>query len=38
MALILMSFSVTAGMFERMEANVEGSFLERPLWNSLWVS
>jgi hypothetical protein len=31
----LLSFSVTAAMFRRMEANVEGSFLERPLWKSL---
>ena len=31
-----MSFSVTAEMFQRMERNVEGSFLERPTWKSLW--
>jgi len=30
-----MSFSVSAGMFERMERNVEGSFLQRPTWKSL---
>lgn len=31
----VMSFSVTAAMFRRMEANVEGSFLERETWKSL---
>jgi hypothetical protein len=31
----VLSFSVTANMFRRMEANVEGSFLERKLWRSL---
>lgn len=31
----VMSFSVTAKMFERMERNVEGSFLERETWKSL---
>ena len=31
----VMSFSVTAGMFQRMEQNVEGSFLERETWKSL---
>jgi hypothetical protein len=30
-----LSFSVTAEMFRRMEADVEGSFLERELWKSL---
>jgi hypothetical protein len=30
-----LSFSVTPDMFRRMEANVEGSFLERGLWKSL---
>jgi hypothetical protein len=30
-----MSLSVTAGMFRRMEGNVEGSFLERETWKSL---
>ncbi len=30
-----MSFSVTAGIFRRMEQNVEGSFLDRPTWKSL---
>jgi hypothetical protein len=30
-----MSFSVTRDMFLEMEANVEGSFLERPTWQSL---
>ncbi len=30
-----MSFSVTPEMFQRMEQNVEGSFLERPTWKSL---
>ena len=31
----MMSFSVTAEMFQRMERNVEGSFLERETWKSL---
>jgi hypothetical protein len=31
----VMSRSVTAGMFQRMEGNVEGSFLERETWKSL---
>jgi hypothetical protein len=31
----VLSFSVTPAMFRRMEANVEGSFLERKLWRSL---
>jgi hypothetical protein len=31
----VMSFSVTPKMFERMEANVAGSFLERETWKSL---
>ena len=31
----LMSFSVTPRMFERMEENVEGSFLQRETWKSL---
>jgi len=31
----VMSFSVTPGMFQRMESNVEGSFLDRPTWKSL---
>jgi hypothetical protein len=31
----VMSLSVTAGMFQRMEGNVEGSFLERETWKSL---
>jgi len=31
----VMSFSVTAEMFQRMEGNVEGSFLERETWKSL---
>ena len=31
----LLSFSVTAEMYRRMEGNVAGSFLERPLWRSL---
>ena len=31
----IMSFSVTAEMFQRMERNVEGSFLERETWKSL---
>ncbi len=30
-----MSFSVPLGLFERMEGNVEGSFLGRPTWKSL---
>jgi len=30
-----MSFSVPLGMFQRMEQNVEGSFLDRPTWKSL---
>ncbi|MGO8691501.1 MAG: hypothetical protein ACLQLG_17910 [Thermoguttaceae bacterium] len=30
-----MSLSVTAGMFQRMEASVAGSFLERQTWKSL---
>lgn len=31
----VMSFSVTAEMFQRMEQNVKGSFLERETWKSL---
>jgi len=31
----VMSFSITPKMFERMEANVPGSFLERETWKSL---
>jgi hypothetical protein len=31
----VMSLSVTAGMFQRMEGNVAGSFLERKTWKSL---
>lgn len=31
----VMSFSVTRDMLAEMEANVEGSFLERPTWQSL---
>jgi hypothetical protein len=31
----MMSFSVTAPMFQRMEQNVEGSFLERQTWKGL---
>ena len=31
----MLSFSVTATMFRRMEQNVEGSFLERETWKSL---
>jgi hypothetical protein len=31
----LMTFTVPAAMFEEMEANVEGSFLERRTWQSL---
>ena len=31
----VMSLSVTAGMFQRMEGNVEGSFLGRETWKSL---
>jgi len=31
----VMSFSVTAEMFRRMEGNVEGSFLERETWKGL---
>jgi hypothetical protein len=31
----LMSLSVTLGMFQRMEGNVEGSFLERETWKNL---
>lgn len=31
----VMTVSVTAKLFHRMEANVEGSFLERPTWQSL---
>ncbi len=31
----VMSFSVTAAMFQRMEANVAGSFLERETWKTL---
>jgi hypothetical protein len=31
----VMSFSVPAAMFQRMERNVEGSFLERETWKSL---
>lgn len=30
-----MSFSVTAGTFERIEGNIDGSFLERETWRSL---
>jgi hypothetical protein len=30
-----MSLSVTAGMFQRMEGNVEESFLQRETWKSL---
>jgi hypothetical protein len=33
----VLSFSVTPEMFRRMEANVEGSFLERELWKGLVV-
>jgi hypothetical protein len=31
----LMSLSVTAGMFQRTAANVEGSFLGRETWKNL---
>ena len=31
----LMTFAVPLSMFEEMEANVEGSFLDRPTWQSL---
>jgi len=31
----VMSFSVTAEMFQRMKGNVDGSFLERETWKSL---
>jgi hypothetical protein len=31
----VLSLSVTAKMFQRMEGNVEGSFLERETWKSL---
>lgn len=31
----LMSFSVPWAMFEEMESNVEGSFLEQPFWKEL---
>jgi len=31
----LMSFAVSLAMFEEMEDNVEGSFLERPTWQGL---
>lgn len=31
----LFTFAVPWAMFERMEANVEGSFLERPTWQAL---
>jgi len=31
----LMTFAVPWKMFEEMESNVEGSFLERPLWKSI---
>lgn len=31
----LMTFAVPLKMYEEMEANVEGSFLERPVWQSL---
>lgn len=31
----VMSFSVTRDMLQEMEASVEGSFLERPTWQSL---
>lgn len=31
----VMSLSVTSGMFQRMEDNVEGSFLQRETWKSL---
>jgi len=31
----LMTFTVPYKMFEEMESNVEGSFLERPLWKEL---
>jgi uncharacterized protein (DUF169 family) len=31
----LMSFAVPFGLFEAMEADVEGSFLERPTWQTL---
>ena len=31
----LMTFAVPLAMFEEMERNVEGSFLERPTWQSL---
>jgi hypothetical protein len=32
----VMSFSVTSEMFQRMERNVEGSFLQRETWKNLW--
>ena len=31
----VMSFSVTADLFRRMERNGAGSFLERPTWKGL---
>lgn len=31
----LMTFTVPFSMFEEMESNVEGSFLEKPLWKKL---
>jgi len=31
----LMTFTIPYKMFEEMESNVEGSFLERPLWKNL---
>ncbi|MEJ2168482.1 MAG: DUF169 domain-containing protein [Desulfobacterales bacterium] len=31
----LMSFAAPLSLFNEMEANVEGSFLERPTWQSL---
>ena len=31
----VMSFSVPAKLFHRMERNVEGSFLDRETWQSL---
>jgi hypothetical protein len=31
----LMTFAVPLKMFHEMEGNVEGSFLERPVWEKL---
>ncbi len=31
----VLSLSVTPGMFQRMEDNVEGSFLQRQTWKRL---